>query len=271
MSVAHPDPDRLVLAALPAEPHDPEMAEHLAGCASCRAHIAALRHTVDLARIEHTEIATPPARVWQAIADELGESAVPPESEVGGPTEQRRPAEHGTVVRLDGQRPAPPRTADPNRPVRRRPRWRALGIPIAAAVAGIAAGIAIGYALAPATPPPDALLATLQPISAADPTATGTVDGLARNGTQQLVIRINGVTDTVGGDYLEAWLLAPDGTRLVSLGALTRTSDGQAYQGEFTVPGNLPMSEFNTVDISAERWDGDPTHSRISLLRGSMT
>jgi hypothetical protein len=31
------------------------------------------------------------------------------------------------------------------------------------------------------------------------------------------------------------------------------------------------MSEFNTVDISAERWDGDPTHSRISLLRGSMT
>ena len=209
MSVAHPDPDRLVLAALPAEPHDPEIAEHLAGCASCRAHIAALRHTVDLARTEHTEITTPPARVWQAIADELGEPAVQPEPEVGGPTEHGRPAEHGTVVRLDGQRPAPPRAAGPNRPARRRPRWRALGIPIAAAVAGIAAGIAIGYALAPATPPPDALLATLQPISAADPTATGTVDGLARNGTQQLVIRINGVTDTVGGDYLEAWLIDP--------------------------------------------------------------
>ena len=125
--------------------------------------------------------------------------------------------------------------------------------------------------VAPGTPPPPDIAVARCSRSDGRSAATGTVDGLARNGTQQLVIRINGVTDTVGGDYLEAWLLAPDGTRLVSLGALTRTPDGQAYQGEFTVPGNLPMSEFNTVDISAERWDGDPTHSRISLLRGSMT
>ncbi len=30
------------------------------------------------------------------------------------------------------------------------------------------------------------------------------------------------------------------------------------------------MTTFTTVDISAERWDGNPDHSRISLLRGSM-
>ena len=85
------------------------------------------------------------------------------------------------------------------------------------------------------------------------------------------MIRVEGVTDTAGGDYLEAWLLDPAGTRLVSLGALTRTADGGAYQGDSRCPASLPMAAFNTVDISAERWDGDPTHSRISLLRGSMS
>jgi hypothetical protein len=37
------------------------------------------------------------------------------------------------------------------------------------------------------------------------------------------------------------------------------------------VPSNLPTVEFRTVDVSAERWDGDPAHSRVSLLRGAMT
>jgi hypothetical protein len=255
MSVSHPDPERLALAALPAEPADPALAEHLVGCAPCREHVAALRRTVDLARTGHADRAAPPERVWQAITDELGSDGAdadrPPRDPIPGPA---RPA-------------APAR------------RWRAAALPVAAAVAGIAAGVGIGLALsppdagpAPAPPaPPGVLLAQLAPVGPADQSAHGTVDGAAHDGVQELVVRVEGVTDTRGGDYLEAWLLDPAGTRLVSLGALTRTDAGGSFAGEFTVPANLPMTTFTTVDISAERWDGDPSHSRVSLLRGTMS
>jgi hypothetical protein len=42
----HPDPERLALAALPAEPHDPALAAHLRSCARCRAEVDDLRRTV---------------------------------------------------------------------------------------------------------------------------------------------------------------------------------------------------------------------------------
>ena len=257
--MAHPDPERLTLAALPAEPPDPALTEHLTGCAQCREHVAALRRTVDLARTGHADRAVPPARVWQAIADEL---------EL--PTIRASRTAEPDLVRL-GRRPAP-RTADPTARARRRAAGPGRRRP------GIAAGVAIGLALSPSdsgpapTPPPDRRpLAQLAPVGPADRAAHGTVDGTAHDGLQELVVRVEGVTDTAGGDYLEAWLLDPGGTRLVSLGALTRTDAGGSFAGEFTVPANLPMTTFSTVDISAERWDGDPSHSRISLLRGYMS
>lgn len=274
MSVAHPDPDRLALAALPAEPPDPELAAHLADCAPCRDRVAQLRRTVQLARSGQAtaaETGGPPPRVWQAIADELTDAGELP---AAGNADVPPPA--APAGNADVPPPAPPAGSAPDAPPPpRAARRRRLGVPVAAGLAGLAAGVAIGVALPTPVPPPAprpslTLLARLQPVGTADPGAAGTVDGDARDGRQQLVIRIEGVTDTAGGDYLEAWLLDPAGTRLVSLGALTRTADGSGYQGEFTVPANLPMATYNTVDISAERWDGDPTHSRISLLRGHM-
>jgi hypothetical protein len=75
-AVPHPAPDQLALAALPAEPVEPEIAAHVAMCATCHAELASLRHTVDLARATHPATATgPPSRVWHAIAGEL---AAPP-------------------------------------------------------------------------------------------------------------------------------------------------------------------------------------------------
>ena len=50
MSSAHPDPEDLTLAALPAEPPDPAVAAHLAECATCRARVDELTRTVALAR-----------------------------------------------------------------------------------------------------------------------------------------------------------------------------------------------------------------------------
>ena len=58
------------------------------------------------------------------------------------------------------------------------------------------------------------------------------------------------------------------GTRLISLGALT-PQDGQ-FRGDFALPAGLPIEQFTQVDVSAERWDGDPGHSAVSLLRGDL-
>ena len=72
----HPAPDQLALAALPAEPAEPEIAAHVAMCPTCHAELASLRHTVDLARATHPATDTgPPSRVWHAINGEL---AAPP-------------------------------------------------------------------------------------------------------------------------------------------------------------------------------------------------
>jgi hypothetical protein len=85
-------------------------------------------------------------------------------------------------------------------------------------------------------------------------------------GERQMVVQVRGVTDIGGGDHLEAWLIDATGTRLVPLGALAGT-DGD-FHGTFAVPDGLPLGEFGLVDVSAERWDGDPAHSTVSLLRG---
>jgi hypothetical protein len=234
----HPDAERLTLAALPAEDRDPGVEQHLSTCAECRERVDGLRRTVELARAGRGEPAVPPPRVWDAIAAELDDV-----DEV----------------------PAPVRSARS----RARWGWRAVAVPAAAAVIGVAAGLGIGIGISPPTPAENPVpLAQLRPIGPADPSAAGTVDAIQRDGGQELVIKLEGVTDTEGGDYLEAWLIDAAGNRLVSLGALT--ASGATYTGEFTIPADLPMAEFNTVDISAERWDGDPTHSRISLLRGSV-
>ncbi len=306
----HPDPDLLALAALPAEPRSAEVTEHLADCPECREEVQAMRHTVELARIGRTDGVAPPPRVWQSILDELNEQPEaggspapiepPPSPGPVSPPQQRVPPAEVPPTQPRPSRVPPPaatptpptpsgegRTQQPPEPgpsnrvtpidSARRSRRRSFAGPIAAAVAGIVAGIGIGAGVrSPDAPPPPAAqastpLATLQPIGSADPLAAGTVAAVPADGSQELTIQIRGVSDTLGGDYLEAWLIDPAGTRLVSLGALTRTGDGGSYQGEFTLPANLPMAQFTTVDISAERWDGDPAHSRISLLRGTMS
>jgi hypothetical protein len=50
------------------------------------------------------------------------------------------------------------------------------------------------------------------------------------------------------------------------LGALA--GGGGDFHGSFAVPDGLPLAEFGRVDVSAERWDGNPGHSTESLLRG---
>jgi hypothetical protein len=281
VSTPHPDPERLALAALPAEPDDPAVTAHLRGCAQCRTEVADLRWTVELVREGGVgdPLPAPPPRVWQAIAAEL--------SLPGGPNGRTAGAvAHHTdeprAVRLRGPDAGPaaangasdtPHVTTPRRsPARRRPAARRRGIPVAlvAAAVGLVVGLGAGRALAPDPPPPPAvrLVGQLTSVTELDPAASGTVTMADAAGQRQMVVQVRGVTNLAGGDHLEAWLMDPTGTRLVPLGALV----GRAgeFQATFVVPDDLPLEEFGRVDVSAERWDGDPGHSSRSLVRGSL-
>ena len=118
-------------------------------------------------------------------------------------------------------------------------------------------------------PAPEAApVVRLGPVGFADPAATGTAAMVDSDGDQKMVVELRGVTNLAGGDYLEAWLMDATGTHLVPLGALAR--HGEEFRGESTVPAGLPVSEYDRVDVSAERFDGDPGHSTVSLLRGDL-
>jgi hypothetical protein len=58
------------------------------------------------------------------------------------------------------------------------------------------------------------------------------------------------------------------GTRLVPLGVLDG-GDGD-FHGTFALPEGVPLGVFGQVDVSAERWDGNPGHSTLSVLRGAL-
>jgi anti-sigma factor RsiW len=253
VTVPHPDPERLALAALPAEPDDPEVVAHLGDCERCRSEVEALRRTVELARAGMGEpLPEPPPRVWDAIA-----AAVAAPAETNGQV--------SGLPRVVLNEVAPGKAASTHRPSRR---LRRILVPVAAAVIGLVVGLGIGRAVnpGPGAAPVAGPVGRLTPVGDLDPVASGTVAMADDRGEQRMVVQVQGVTNIAGGDHLEAWLMDASGTRLVPLGALA--GRGGDFHGSFAVPDGLPLAEFGRVDVSAERWDGNPGHSTVSVLRG---
>ena len=134
---------------------------------------------------------------------------------------------------------------------------------------GLGLGVGVSAGVAGSGDEPEPVPAVqLGPVGFADPTATGTAAMVDHDGDRRMVVELRGVTNLAGGDYLEAWLMDSTGSRLLPLGALAR--HGEEFRGEFTIPAGLPAGEYDRVDVSAERFDGDPGHSTVSLLRGDL-
>jgi anti-sigma-K factor RskA len=64
--------------------------------------------------------------------------------------------------------------------------------------------------------------------------------------------------------FYEVWLIDPDVEGMVSLGPAR--SDGT-----YAVPSDLDVTAFPIVDVSVEPPDGNPTHSGVSVLRGTLS
>lgn len=145
------------------------------------------------------------------------------------------------------------------------PRPRRWAPPAAAALVALLVGFAAGR-LVEDEPPVARPLAVLAAVDGTG--ATGSASLVDREGVRAVVVHVEGVVAAPEDDYLEVWLTDGSGVRMFSLGALAR--DGGGYDGEFTVPSDLPMDRFATLEVSAERFDGVAAHSRDSLLRGAV-
>ncbi|MHA7223260.1 anti-sigma factor domain-containing protein [Arthrobacter sp. RHLT1-20] len=270
----HLDPESLSLLAL-GEPPEPEATDHLRSCPSCGAEYSALRRTVvaaksapDISRLE-----TPGPHVWAGIHRTLGLSVAVADDPLGPPTATVPSAWPSPARATATPLSSAPRVvaahpeARPDRndrgPVRNaRPGWlRGPGgwLAAAAATALLAAGVFWSVRQSePVTTP----LATAQLAPVDRHSATGSARIIeAKDGRRTLEVTLN--KDEAKG-YQEVWLIAPDLSRLVSLGVLTADS------GAFPLPAGLDLAEFPIVDVSDEPIDGNPAHSSVSIVRGTL-
>ena len=183
------------------------------------------------------EFDAPPASVWNAIA-----GVVDPQPSDGAD--------------LAIEALAPPR--------RHVSRWRRQIGP-AAAVAAIIIAVTVAVVARTDNHPADVIAQTTLSSAGLAGAPTGlTGDArVIREGSQELVHVDIGSTRPVSGQYLEVWLIRPDISGMISLGAVRP-------DGNYQVPGGLQINEYPIVDISSEPYDGNPKHSGDSLLRGEL-
>ncbi|MDH4160244.1 MAG: anti-sigma factor [Actinomycetota bacterium] len=238
----HLDPEDVALHAL-GEPLDGAASAHLQACPSCASDLSALAEVVAVGRVldRHDTLEAPPPRVWEAIRSQLT-----PDLPVSGPSPD---AELAPIVSLAG----------------RRRRWPT-GLLVAASVLGVLVG-SVATSVVTADPSPETPVAA--PVATASlaalPAHAGAGSAEIVEGPEgpQLVLDVAGLSP--GDGFYEVWLIDPETFAMVGLGALPGT------RGTFPVPAGLDLSTYSVVDVSIEPYDGDPLHSKDSVVRGELS
>ncbi|MGW0909557.1 anti-sigma factor domain-containing protein [Streptomyces sp. NPDC002853] len=232
---------------------------HLHQCGACRAHLDALRRVVDAARsVSPADVPTPPPqRVWQAISAELtvdpGSSrARLPHSAAVRDTAGRGPTGHGTSVRRAGRRSALLLAAA----------CLLVGAALGSAATWWQAQVQVHVRQESSGTIRRGAEATLAPLAVARAKGVAhlVVDGSAHN---TLRISVKGLPSTKG--YFEVWLMDSTHKRLIAVGVLG--PDGSAT---LPLPRGVDLSGYPVVDVSDQAYNGDPTHSGKSIVRGAL-
>ena len=255
--MTHLDPEQLAhLAIHPGGPVDADWQAHLDGCAECRAEVAELADVLQLVRTAPDGGLPPaPPQVWDRVLDELG-------PEIGRSPAPLHPADSNAVSNhvstFDERFDAVGEPLDKGTRGRRPRRWLA---PVAAA-AGLIVGI-LGTWLVVGGDDDAAPTATTQLAALAGKSGSGSAELYSTSGGAELHIGSSGLAQPQG--FYEVWLINADGKRMVSLGVLDA-----AGAGTFGVPANAVSQGYRTVDVSLEPDDGNPEHSRDSIIRGQL-
>jgi anti-sigma-K factor RskA len=91
---------------------------------------------------------------------------------------------------------------------------------------------------------------------------TGRAEIVDTGSGKELVVDVSDLGAEQG--FFEVWLIDPETFQMVGLGALTES------EGHFPIPDGLDLAQYRVVDVSLEPLDGDPAHSRDSLVRGEL-
>jgi anti-sigma-K factor RskA len=261
--VRHPDEEDLATVAL-GEDVPPEVADHVGGCAACRAEVAELSRVLAVARTTTAQDvpSAPSPEVWDRVRAELGLGRTP--APVVAPPPPVRPASPARREDRPGDAGRPRPAAE----VRPLPRRR---VPVAWIGAAAAAGLVLGgvggalWASSrpePASPQPTVLAqADLAPLPGWEAGGSAVLEE-DEGGRRVVVVDVDAPLGDQG--YREVWLIAPDLSGMVSLGLL------EGSHGSFTVPDGLDVARYPVVDVSEEPFDGDATHSGDSIVRGTL-
>jgi hypothetical protein len=241
---AHATDDELAGLAL-GEPVDARLEQHLAGCARCRAVLAADRRALDAGRAGEPGdlLRRPPDRVLDAVLAEVARDRPGPAADVAA-----RPA---LPVQRRGRRPVGRVLAT-------------AGAAVALLAVGVLAGLGLG---ATGGGTAGDVVATAELRTLADDAPGGTAVLREVDGVPVVDVDLGERADPAGdvgaAAYEEVWLLDPDGG-LVSLGVLA------GGRGSFTAPPAALEVDGVQVDVSLEPLDGSPAHSGDSLVRGAL-
>lgn len=259
-SNAHPAPDQLSAAAAGDAVPD-AVTEHFATCMRCRDDVDALARLL-AALAQPVALEDPPADVWDRIRGEIGGDLSDAPSEADLPSQ-----DHPSVTTGRSHIAAPHDELKDRR--RRKPRWAitavaaAVGIVLGAGGAALVGAI-LGGPEDPETPEPPPVATIGEAVL--DPTTKDSVQGTARmissdaDGDQLVV----SVSDLPEKGYFEVWLRDEDASRLISLGTVTSTTT------TLPVPQGVDLARFPIVDVSQEDFDGDPSHSGVTVAAGPM-
>jgi anti-sigma-K factor RskA len=92
--------------------------------------------------------------------------------------------------------------------------------------------------------------------------ASGRASMAGDGGDRRMTVTATGLPALGPGQFYEVWLLDPDAGTVFPVGVMP--ADGRA---NFTLPASV-VGRYQAVDISVEPDDGNPAHSKHSLLRG---
>ena len=133
----------------------------------------------------------------------------------------------------------------------------------AAAALLVVVAVGLGLVLGRTSAPPLYALATLHHMDA-PATATGRVTVRAASRVKEMGVTTTGLPALPANHYYEVWLLQPQTNKMLPVGLLPPSGEGT-----YSLSGAI-MSQYSAVDISLQTNDGDPVHSKFSVLRGTV-
>jgi Anti-sigma-K factor rskA/Putative zinc-finger len=213
------------------------VSDHLAGCDECRRELAVLAATS--ASLRATARQPHPAAATEGAVD----SREHPDP--GSATLPLRGAEPGAgSVRA---------ARAPSQPGRR----RGVLVGLAAALALAVAAAAVLWTGSLRRADSTVVLAGVGAVAASGQASMAT-DG----GDRRMTVTADDLPALAPGQYYEVWLLDPDAGTVFPVGVLPRGGEAR-----FTLPASV-VGRYRVIDVSLESDDGDPSHSKRSLLRG---